>query len=232
VSTFSEREPPDEATVAAYLSNRLDEVQEEAFEAYCLRNPEFAWRVELDLFIKVGLKQLQGPVAVRRSIHRRRLTLAIAASVILVVGCGLLLHTLHRNALIAYPSANAVPPQLLSGPRVGITLIRLRQGSSVHRIIAPPGARLLAVRIAVDSAPGRLGYAISVAPESGVFPRSVILDSLHADADGYLNLYLPLAGLLGQTLKVTVTTFPAEDTDSLSFRLQVAYAGNPSAESR
>jgi hypothetical protein len=231
VSSSSKREPPDEATVAAYLSNRLDGMSAEAFEAYCLRHPDFARQVELDLFLKVGLRQMQGPDAVRRAIQRRRIVLAIAASVILGVGCGLLLPARHPATRVAYASANEVPSQLLSGPRVGATLIRLRDGASVHRIVASRGVSLLVLRIAADAAPGRLGYAISVAPEPGVSLGSMTLDRLHADADGYLRIYLPLAALVGQTFRLTVASSPPEGTDALSFRLQVAYADNTPADS-
>ena len=78
-----ERDPPDQATVAAYLANRLDETGAEAFESYCLRHPDFARRVELDLIFKVGLRQMQGPDPVRRTGHRRRRMLAIAAGLVL-----------------------------------------------------------------------------------------------------------------------------------------------------
>jgi hypothetical protein len=71
-----------------------------------------------------------------------------------------------------------------------------------------------------------LGYAVKVALEPWVIPRSVTLDNLHADADGYIELYLPLADLAGRTLRVTVTSSPPMGEEPLSFRLQVAYPQN------
>jgi hypothetical protein len=233
VSGSSGHEPPDEATVAAYLSNRLDPSRAEAFEAYCLRHPDFARHVELDLFLKVGFRQIQAPDRVRRTGHRRRTMLAIAAGLTLVVACGLLLfRSVHPAALLAYRSATEVPVPLLSGPRVSITLIRLRGDSPVHRIAAPRRAGVLAVRVAPDSPPGRLGYTMNVALESAVIPRSVTLDSLHPDADGYIEMYLPLATLAGQTLRITLNPSPPTGTESLSFRLQVSYAEDAPADSR
>jgi hypothetical protein len=218
-------EPPDEATIAAYLSDRLEPSRAEAFEAYCLRHPDFAQRVELDLFLKVGFRQMPAQDPVRRTGHRRRTMLAIAAGLTLIVACGLLLlRSVHPGALLAYRSATEVPASLLSGPRVSITLIRLRGDSAVHRIVAPRRAGVLAVRVAPDSAPGRLGYAMGIALESAVIPRSVTLDDVHADANGYIEVYLPLADLVGQTLRITVNPSPLTGTESLSFRLQVAYA--------
>jgi hypothetical protein len=227
VNDSSPRESPDEATVAAYLANRLDATRAEAFEAYCLRHPEFARRVELEMSLKVGLKQMQGQDRVRQAGHRRRIVLAIAASLVLVVGCGLLLlPRAHLGGLTAYRSATEVPSQLFAGPRVSATLIRLREGSDVRRVIAPLGAGVLRVRVSPDAPPGRLGYAVKVALEPRVIPRSVTLDNLHADADGYIELYLPLADLAGRTLRVTVTSSPPMGEEPLSFRLQVAYPQN------
>jgi hypothetical protein len=232
VSGSLRHEAPDEATVAAYLSNRLDPNRAEAFEAYCLRHPDFARRVELDLVLKVGLKQMQAPDRLPRTGHRRRTMLAIAAGVTLVVGCALLLlRSVHPGALLAYRSETEVPAPLLSGPRVSITLIRLRGDSAPHRIVAPRPAGVLAVRVAPDSPPGRLGYAMSVALESAVIPRSVTLDSLQPDADGYIELYLPLAPLDGQTLRIALNPSPATGSQPLSFRLQVTYPQNVPAAS-
>jgi hypothetical protein len=215
---------PDEATVAAYLANRLDSTRAEAFEAYCLRHPDFARRVELELSLKVGLKQMQGQNQVRRPSQRRRIVLALAASLVLVVGGGLLLLPgAHLGGLTAYRSATEVPSQLFAGPRVSATLIRLREGSGVRRVIAPLGAGVLRVRVSPDAPPGRLGYAMHVALEPRVIPRSVTLDNLHADVDGYIEMYLPLADLAGRTLRITVTSFPPMGEAPLSFRLQVAY---------
>ncbi len=233
MSASSAHDPPDEATVTAYLSNRLDPSRAEAFEAYCLRHPDFARRVELDLFLKVGFKQIQAPGGVWRTGHRGRTMLAIAAGLTLVVACGLLLlRTVHPGALLAYRSAMEVPAPLLSGPRVSITFIRLRGDAAVHRIAAPRRAGVLAVRVAPDSPPGRLGYTMNVAVESAVIPRSVTLDGLHPDADGYLEMYLPLATLAGQTLRIALNPSPAKGTQPLLFRLQVSHAENVPADGR
>lgn len=222
-----EQDPPDEASVVAYLSDRLNPARAEAFEAYCLRHPDFARRVELDLIFKAGLKQMQGPDRVRRTGHRRRVLLGIAAGLALVVGGGLLLlPRLHPAAPLAYRSAVEVPTPLLAGARVSVTLIRLRGDSGVRRVIAPREAGVLAVRVAPDSAPGSLGYAMGVALESSVIPRSVTLDNLHPDANGYIQMYLPLAAVAGQTATITLNPSPRAGAEPLSFRVHVEYAPN------
>ena len=230
MSDSSAHDPPDEATVAAYLANSLDSTRAEAFEAYCLSHPDFARRVELDLFLKVGMKQHLGQDPARHARHRRRLGLAMAAGLTLIVGCGLLLLSrTHLSTLSVYRSATEGPSPLLAGPRVSATLIRLRGDSVVRRVVAPRGAEVLRVRVAPDSPPGRLGYAIGIALEPRIISRSVTLDNLHADADGYIEMYLPLSVVAGQTLRVTVASSPAVGEAPISFRLQVAYPQNAPA---
>ena len=227
-----ERDAPDQATVTAYLANRLGQADAEAFEAYCLRHPDFARRVELELILKVGLRQTQGPDQVQRTRYRRRTLLAIAAGLVLLVGGGLLLFApVHPGAPLAYRSATEVPAPLLAGPRVSVTLIRLREGSDVHRVIALREAGVLAVRVAPDSSPGRQGYAMAIALES-VIPHSVTLDNLLPDANGYIQVYLPLASVAGKSLKISVNPFPATGSDSVSFRVQVQYAPNTPVDAR
>jgi hypothetical protein len=224
MSDTSELDLPDEATVAAYLANRLESTRAEAFEEYCLKHPDFAHRVEADLFLKEGMKQLQRPSRARPVGHRRRISLAIAAGLAVIVVSGLLLlPKATLGSLTAYRSVAAVPAPLLAGSRVSATLIRLRGDATVRRIVVPRGAGVLLVRVAPDSAPGRHGYAIGVVVEPRIIPRSVALDNLQADADGYVEMYLPLSTVAGKTLRLTVTASPATGEVPLIFRLQVAY---------
>ncbi len=188
--------------------------------------------MELDLILKVGLRQTQGPDPVQRTRYRRRMVLAIAAGLVLVVGAGLLLLLPVRpGALLAYRSATQVPSPLLAGPRVSVTLIRLREGSDVHRVIAPREAGVLAVRVAPDSSPGRQGYAMGIALES-VIPHAVTLDNLLPDANGYIQVYLPLAAVAGKDLRISVNPSPATGSESISFRVQVQYAPNTPVDIR
>jgi len=224
VSHSPEPEVTDAATVAAYLANRLDPRRAEAFEDYCLRHPDFARQVELDLMLKTGLKQLQMPRKTPFLNARWRAGLGIAAALAVIAACGLLFVSRSQSGtLIAYRSASEVPAQLLGGTRLSATLIRLRGDSAVRRILAPRAAGVLGVRVAPDVKPGRLGYRVGIALEPRVIGRSVTLDSLHPDADGYLEVYLPLAEVADHTLDVTVSSAPADQEEPLSFRLQVAY---------
>src|SRR5580692_6495837 len=137
MSHAAQADSPSEAMIAAYLSNRLDAAQAEAFEAYCLTHPEFARRVELDLYLKVGFKELDG--AGRRQRARRwwRAGLGIAASLLVIfVGASWLIGRRDTQPLTAYRSAAEVPAELRAGLPFELTLLRLRDGSGVRQIVA------------------------------------------------------------------------------------------------
>jgi hypothetical protein len=230
MSRTLEHEPPDEATMADYFANRLASARAEEFEAYCLRHPDFARQVELDLILKLGFKQLTQTQAVRRATHRRRISLAIAAGLALIVGCGLLLlHRAQPGNLIAYRMMEEMPLSVRSGPRMGVTLIRVRQAAPVHRIVAPREGGILTLRVAPDLPPGLLGYVIGVALEPGVGSRATTLDKLKPDADGYVDVYLPFASLAGHTVQINLSQSPPEGAEPLIFHLEVLNAQEASS---
>jgi hypothetical protein len=221
--------PPDEATVAAYLGNQLPEPQAEAFEIYCLNHPEFARKVELDLCMKRGLRE----IGVRDSRARTRLRFrplwVMAAGLGAAVTFGLLLFAWSQwhVGLIAYRNLSEVPLQLRTGVFFDVTLLRLRGSDAEHRVIAPRGSGLLKLKIFPDSAPGQQGYSAAIMLDSITGSRPVVIKQLHPDAEGFLELYLPLSDLVGHTLKITI----ASDSDRTAapapaFRLQVVAAAN------
>jgi hypothetical protein len=218
--------PPDEATVAAYLNNQLPEPQAEAFEMYCLDHPEFARMVELDLTMKRGLREIGMRDPKPRATLWYRPPWAMAAGLAAVIGCGLLLAwSPWRASLVAYRSPSEVPLQLRAGVHVGVTLLRLRGSDATHRSAVPRGTGVLELKIYPDTSPGTDGYSAGIALDSIVGKRSVVLNHLRTDADGFLELYLPLSDVVGHTLNITL----ASDADSSAapapaFRLQVVAA--------
>jgi hypothetical protein len=230
---FNDQTPPDEATVRAYLVNTLDAARAEAFEDYCLGHPDFARRVEMDLYLTTGFRQIHKASAVQRTRPARRVLFAVAAGLTLIVVCGLLLLLRsHPLPLVAYRSAADVPSALLSGPRVSITLVSLRERSTEHRVVAPQDTGVFALRVMPDSPPGASGYAMGVAFESALIARSVTVDNLKADNDGFVEIYLPVAAIVGHTLRVTVTSAPGSGTPPLVFRLRVAPSASTPDETR
>jgi hypothetical protein len=220
---FDEQTSPDEATVRAYLVNILSAARAVAFEDYCLGHPHFARRVEMDLYLTRGFRHIQEASVMQRTRLPRRVMFAVAASLTLIVVCGLLLlWGTHPLTLVAYRSAPDVPSALRSDPRVSVTLVSLRGRSSEHRVVAPQDTGVLALRVMPDSPPGPSGYRMGVALESAIIVRSVTVDKLQADNDGFVEIYLPLTAVVGHTLRVTVTPAPNPGRPRLVFRLRVA----------
>jgi hypothetical protein len=218
---------PDQATIAAYLANRLDAAQAAAFEAYCLRHPEFARGVELDLYLRVGLKEVHRANARRRW----RFGLGIAATVLLILaGAFLSIGERHTQPLIAYRSVTDVPASFQAGAQVSITLLRLRDSSAVRQIVAPRHANMVILRVLPDGPAGRLGYSVTLTRESSLRSQTLTIEGLGVNSDGYLELYLPLAALVGHTLAVAVT--PAPDSGGASpLRVQIVPAADPPTNS-
>lgn len=223
MTPFEDQTSPDEATVRAYLVNILDAARAVAFEDYCLGHPHFARRVEMDLYLTRGFRHIQEASAAQRTRPTRRVMSAVAASLTLALVCGLLLLLrTHPLTLVAYRSAPEVPSALRAGPRVSITLVSLRERSPEHQVVAPQVTGVLALRVMPDSPPGPSGYRMRVALESAIIARSVTVDKLKADNDGFVEIYLPLAAVVGHTLRVTVAPAPGPGMPPLVFRLRVA----------
>lgn len=146
-----------------------------------------------------------------------------------IVACGLfLLLRTHPLPLTAYRSVTEVPPALLSGPRVGITLVSLREPTAEHRVVVPQGAGALRVRAMPNSPASAAGYAIGITLQTAVIARSVTIDGLKPDNDGFVEIYLPVAAIAGHSLRVTVTSTQLPGSAPLEFRLRVASASNAS----
>ena len=71
-----------------YVAGRLEEAEAQAFEEYCLMNPEFAKQVEFEQRLKVGITQVASGSTAEfvRSNHPGRWPLALAAGVLLAIG--------------------------------------------------------------------------------------------------------------------------------------------------
>jgi len=72
--------------IERFVAGRLDEAEAEAFEEYCLANPEFARQVEYEQRLKAGMAQVaRGSTAefVRSNNHPLRWNIAAAAGILL-----------------------------------------------------------------------------------------------------------------------------------------------------
>ena len=222
--------PPDEATVTAYLSNQLPAQSAEAFEIYCLDHPEFARKVELDLAFRNGLRGIsQRDLQQQPATHFRPYP-AMAAALGALVACGLalLMWSHWHGGPAAYRSAGEVPSQLRQGIQVTATLMRLRGAANgIRQVLAPPNSGVLELKVFPDTPPGRQGYFATITLDSTGGSRSVVLNQLRVDADGYVKVYLPMTDALGRTLRIGLASDPSSSTSApASFQLEVVASSN------
>jgi len=129
--------------IEQYVSGKLSEAEAEAFELFCLENPEFARQVEVEQRLKAGLAQVaRGSTSeFVRSANPEWWKLALAAGVLLFVAMGALLWqrtaAVHPNLLAAITNDTD-----RNGPSMRLALVRGAETSPQ----LPPG--LVRVEIA------------------------------------------------------------------------------------
>ena len=112
--------------IAKFVAGKLSQAEAEAFEEYCLANPEFARQVEFEQRLKSGLVQVsRGSTAefLRSGHNLGRWKIAAAASVLVALGTGYLAwrQIPHgANQLMAAVSTDAQR----SGPSLRLALVR------------------------------------------------------------------------------------------------------------
>ncbi|HEY6126273.1 MAG TPA: hypothetical protein VIV63_16595 [Steroidobacteraceae bacterium] len=123
--------------IEQYVAGRLSEPDAQAFEDYCVANPEFARQVEYEQRLKAGIGTIaRGSTAeFVRAPHPLRWTLAAAASVLVAIVAMFYLWN---------PGSRIAAPQILaaftdSSPRDGTSLrLALVRGSDTAPTL-PPG---------------------------------------------------------------------------------------------
>ncbi|MEJ0085728.1 MAG: hypothetical protein WDO72_08605 [Pseudomonadota bacterium] len=105
--------------IEQYVAGKMSQAQAEAFEHYCLENPEFAKQVEFEQRLKTGLAQVaRGSTAeFVRSNHPMRWRLAAAAAVLLCLAAGF--YAFRANPDGAQPLLAAIEGK---SPHVGTTM--------------------------------------------------------------------------------------------------------------
>ena len=122
--------------IEQYVAGRMSEAEAEAFEEYCLSNPEFARQVDFEQRLKLGLAEVaRGSTAeFVRSNHPMRWNLAAAAAVVvLVIGA---LFAWQRIVPGRLPVMAAVTTDAeRAGPSMRLALVR----GSENIAALPPG---------------------------------------------------------------------------------------------
>jgi hypothetical protein len=111
-------------TIEQYVAGRLGKEEAEAFEAYCVANPEFARQVEFEQRLRAGMRVVGSGSTAEfvRSNNPLHFRIAIAASFLLVASIAFFL---WRNALpTSHALLAAVTEPEYEGPSMRLALVR------------------------------------------------------------------------------------------------------------
>jgi hypothetical protein len=112
--------------IEQYVAGRLGNAEAEAFEAYCVANPEFARQVEFEQRLRDGIREVAAGSTAEfvRANNPMRWKVALAASVILAVTGGLFVWR-HTTPTVTTPVLAAVTSTAQrSGPSMRLALVR------------------------------------------------------------------------------------------------------------
>jgi hypothetical protein len=111
--------------IEQYVAGKMDEAEAEAFEEYCVANPDFAKQVEFEQRLKSGIKLVaQGSTEeFVRSNNPMRWRLAASAAVLLALSVGFF--AWHTNPAGARPVLASIAGETqLKGPSMRLALVR------------------------------------------------------------------------------------------------------------
>jgi hypothetical protein len=122
--------------IEQYVASRMSQAEAEAFEEYCVANPEFAKQVEFEQLLKRGIAEVaRGSTAeFVRSNHPMRFRLALAAGVLLALSAGL--YVWHLVPKVATPIMAAVAT---NAPRSGASMRLAMVRGAEHAPTLQPG---------------------------------------------------------------------------------------------
>lgn len=113
-----------QAQIEQYLAGRMAKEEAEAFETYCVANPEFARQVEFEQRLRAGIREVGSGSSAEfvRSHHPRRAQFALAAGLVLVVTAGFFVW--RHPGSVQHPLLGAVTEARHSGPTLRLALER------------------------------------------------------------------------------------------------------------
>jgi hypothetical protein len=112
--------------IEQYVAGKLGREEAEAFEAYCVANPEFAKQVEFEQRLRDGIREVAAGSTAEfvRANNPMRWKVALAASLILVIAGSLFLWQRMTPTAIAPVIAAVTSEAQRSGPSMRLALVR------------------------------------------------------------------------------------------------------------
>lgn len=219
--------PESEDAVARYLAGHLAAEEREAFERSLPENRELREQTELDLKLSEGLARLRERGELDALLRERapsRLPLyAAAAAVALISLLGLPWFYLSasRPSLLALSPQQFASAQHPSPTIIGSHVLARTRGSVTS--IELQGAGVVELRVLPSLLSSTVSYRAQLMAENDV-PRGRTLGELaaaHANADGYVTLYLDAAKLAPGDYEVLLSPSVAGGADSKPERFPI-----------
>jgi hypothetical protein len=214
------RSTADPDRIARYLAGQLSVSETLEFETLYSQQPDIVQELEKTVRFQEGLATLREggeleTLAQAQPFERRRVILGIAASLaILAVGASLWLGRIHTAAPIlgASPAALRDP----SGASLNILgtyrFVTSRDAKNTTLQIALPATRAaLAFWVLPENRPEQATYraTLNSVPAAGTPTTVGVVDSLHADTEGFVRVFADSARLTPGTYEIVVAPEPA-----------------------
>jgi hypothetical protein len=231
VNTAAQSGAPGDDVVAAYLANRLSDAEAQAFELYCLDHPEFAQDVEREVALKAGMRQAlaagaEGARVLALPSPKRGYAgwpLALAASVVIVISAVVVYQYSSKSpsGLVAFTSVSDLPEKLRRAAVSQVRLARMRGSETILKVLASSDG-VVEFRLIPNSTSESGVYSVQISAESKTSTKPLTVRGLKPTADGFLEVYVPAATLIGRTWVVSVVSDAAKAQSSETFRVEIA----------
>jgi hypothetical protein len=112
--------------IEQYVTGRLGKDEAEAFEAYCVANPEFARQVEYEQRLRAGIREVAAGSTAEfvRSNHPHGWKVALAAGLVIAVALGFYAWTRGGSVHPTQILAGVTPATSHPGPALRLAMVR------------------------------------------------------------------------------------------------------------
>lgn len=219
-----------EHLVPRYLAGQLTAADEAAFEAFAAEHPEVYRDVERVLRLKEGLAILQDRKQLAPLVQSRswRSYLPLAAAAVILLSCGVLLWTRHRQAppmILAAATADFAQPSSKSSPLVGsYVLLRSRDASTTAPIELPAQRGIVQLRIlpATLGDPPYTARLIRLSPQGPQDSVGETTGLLASRTDLYVTVYVDTTTLTSGEYEIVLAPKTASaDNNRDHFKLRI-----------
>ena len=204
--------------VARYVLGRLSDFERDAFEEFCLLNPDVAEQVATDRAMRDGLRSLDARPA--RPRIAKWVRYSIAAGLVAAFAIGFSRYGMHDSSGSPgrlFADSTSLPKALASPTGEGFRLVGIRNRQTPTLIL---GRETGAVRVLVTPAAAATAasWSVTLQQEDGDGWRAIgSLSEVSANEDGDLSLLIDVRDVADTRLRITLQGSGA--TERFEFRV-------------